>query len=203
MSQGFFKEDVLFTQRLLKGCGFYEGKLDGAWGPKTDRAVALFDERFRAIRNALGELDLRTEGNLATMCPPAQEAARRFLTVVRGAGLDVRIISGTRTYAQQNALFRIGRFGDTRRSVTKARGGQSNHNFAIAWDIGIFDDGKYLGESPLYKRAAELGLAGELAQVIEWGGAWKTFPDRPHYQLPTGLTIGEVRARFEAGRAVV
>src|SRR5205807_8756277 len=28
--------------------------------------------------------------------------------------------------------------------TVNARGGQSNHNFGIAWDVGILDDGKYL-----------------------------------------------------------
>jgi peptidoglycan LD-endopeptidase CwlK len=199
MGQPFFKEDVLFTQRLLKGSGFYDGKLDGTWGPKTDAAVTLFDERFRAIRGALGEFDLRTEGNIQTLHPKAQEAARRFLARVRGAGVDARILSGTRTYAQQNALFRIGRFGDTGRKVTNSRGGQSNHNFGIAWDIGLFEAGKYLQTLAPYDRAAELGLFDGL----EWGGSWTSFKDRPHYQLPTGLPIATVRELFEAGKPVV
>jgi peptidoglycan L-alanyl-D-glutamate endopeptidase CwlK len=201
MSQGFFKEDVLFTQRLLKGSGFYQGKLDGVWGPKTDAAVALFEERFRTLRSTLGEFDLRTEGNLQTLHPKAQEAARRLLARVRGAGVDARILSGTRTYAQQNELFRIGRFGDTRRKVTNARGGQSNHNFGIAWDIGLFAGGKYLQELKPYDRAAGLGLVA--GDGLEWGGSWKSLKDRPHYQLATGLPIAAVRERFERGEAVV
>jgi hypothetical protein len=30
-----------------------------------------------------------------------------------------------------------------RGTVTGAKGGQSNHNFGIAWDVGIFDRKKY------------------------------------------------------------
>jgi len=51
--------------------------------------------------------------------------------------LTYRIISGTRTYEQQNQLFK------KRPKVTNARGGQSNHNFGIAWDVGLFEEGKY------------------------------------------------------------
>ena len=72
-----------------------------------------------------------------TLLPAAQIKAREFKSSVAGEPLTYRILSGTRTYAEQNALF------NKRPKVTKARGGQSNHNFGIAWDIGIFENGKY------------------------------------------------------------
>jgi peptidoglycan L-alanyl-D-glutamate endopeptidase CwlK len=199
MSERLPKEDVLFLQRLLKSAGFYSGKLDSIWGPKTDAASAAFEARGRELREIRGELDARSETSLRLLHPKAQEAARIFLHTVRGAGIDARIISGTRTYAEQNGLFRQGRFGNKGPIVTNARGGQSNHNFGIAWDIGIFDNGKYLGDSPLYKKAAEAGLAGGL----EWGGNWASFKDLPHYQLATGLSISGVRERFENGQSFV
>ncbi len=197
MSGRLFEDDVVFLQRLLKSTGFYNGKIDGIWGKKTDAGVEGFETRFRDIRDALGELDLRSEGHLQTLHPRAQEAARVFLRKVLDAGITARIISGTRTYAEQNALFRIGRFGDTRPKVTNSRGGQSNHNFGIAWDVGIFKDGKYLTDSPLYTTAAEKGLF----EGLEWGGHWTTFKDRPHYQVATGLSISNVRERFERGES--
>jgi len=111
----------------------------------------------------------------------------------------VRILSGTRTYAEQDVLYRKGRFGDTSPIVTKAKGGHSNHNFGIAWDIGIFDSGKYLGSSPLYAQAAAVGKV----PGIEWGGDWTSFVDQPHYQLATGTTLAAVRTSFEVGTAFV
>ena len=99
--------------------------------------------------------------------------------------------SGTRTYAEQNTLFRQGRFGNKGPRVTNARGGQSNHNYGIAWDIGLFENGKYLTDSPLYKKAAELGRADGL----EWGGDWTSFKDQPHYQLATGLSMTNIAPR--------
>jgi peptidoglycan LD-endopeptidase CwlK len=196
MSDSLSKEDVLFQQRLLKCAGLYAGRLDGLWGTKTDAAHRAFEESFRKIRERHAEFDSRTETKLRGLLPKAQEAARIFLGKVRNAGLDARIISGTRTYAEQDALFRQGRFGNPGPKVTNARGGQSNHNFCIAWDIGLFQNGKYLPDSPLYKKAAETGLVDGL----EWGGNWTTFKDLPHYQLPTGLPITKVRERFENGQ---
>lgn len=199
MSMTLFEKDVIFLQRFLKLAGFYAGKVDGDWGPKADAAVKAFDTRSQEIAEMFGTVDARSERHIWTLHPKAQDAARTFLTKVRDAGIDARIISGTRTYAEQNARYKQGRFGNPGRKVTNARGGQSNHNFGVAWDIGIFDHGAYLGESPLYKEAANI----RLVPGLEWGGNWETFKDQPHYQLPTGLSMAAVRQHFEDGLAFV
>ncbi|MGY6275050.1 M15 family metallopeptidase [Methylomonas sp. MgM2] len=199
MSVQLFGEDTLFLQRFLQGIGLYKGKLDGIHGKKTDAAISAFDEQSNEIAVELGTFDSRSERSIATLNPKAQRLARIFLKKVLNAGIEARIISGTRTYDEQNALFRKGRFGNPKPIVTKAKGGHSNHNFGIAWDIGIFKNGAYLGESPLYDKAAEVALEPEL----EWGGNWKSFKDKPHYQLATGLMLASVRERFENGRALV
>ena len=206
MSAPLSSAEVLFLQRRLSCAGFNPGKLDGVPGPKTDAAAALWDAAFVAIRTAEGELDGRTEACLRTILPDAQRVMRRLLKLLAAAGIDARAISGTRTYAEQDALFRKGRYGDDpKNQVTRARGGQSNHNFALAIDIGIFVAGKYLQESPLYAKAGALSVA---VAGLEWGGNWRDsrgrpIPDRPHHQLATGLPLAEVRRRFEAGEAYV
>lgn len=200
MSERLFEDDVIFLQRLLKSATLYSGRIDGIWGPKTDSAVIAFETGSQELAAALGTFDPRTERNIQTLHLKAQRAARTFLRAVLDAGINARIISGTRTYAQQNQLYRKGRFGNPPPKVTNARGGRSNHNFGIAWDIGIFENGIYLGESPLYDRAAEVGLA-VVGFPLEWGGNWTDFLDKPHYQLATGLAIQFVRLRFETGDA--
>ncbi|HEY0159033.1 MAG TPA: M15 family metallopeptidase [Thermoanaerobaculia bacterium] len=199
MSAPFSREEVLFTQRLLKAQGLYTGRLDGSWGPKTDAASTEEHRLADNLAFRLGTFHRRSEENIRTLHLRAQEAARMFLAAFRGAAFEVRIISGNRTYAQQNAIYAQGRTKPGK-IVTNAKGGQSNHNFAIAWDVGIFVNGKYLPESPFYKAAAPVALAATTG--VEWGGNW-TKPDRPHYQLATGMDVAEVRALFEAGRAYV
>ena len=200
MSMILFGNDVLFQQRFLKAAGFYTGELDGDWGPLTDGAMTSFEKKSREITAALGTFDSLSERSILTLNPKAQEAARAFLKKVRAADIgDIRIVSGTRTYAEQNALYRKGRFGNPPPVVTKAKGGQSNHNFGIAWDIGIFRNGQYLDKPDLYERAARAGLVDSL----EWGGDWKSFKDLPHFQLATGNPIKLVCAKFENGQAYV
>ncbi len=197
MSQGLFADDIEFHQRFLTAGGFDPGPIDGEWGPLTDAADQRFMAEFAGIADELGRFDPRSESNLLTLHIKVQRAARSFLRRVLDDGIDARIISGTRTYAEQNKLFRQGRFGNPGNIVTNARGGRSWHNFGVAWDVGIFDNGQYLGDSPLYARAAQVGLDG----VLEWGGNWVSFVDRPHYQLLPGTTqIADTRDKFEQGQ---
>jgi peptidoglycan LD-endopeptidase CwlK len=195
MSDRLFGDDVIFQQRFLKSAQLYTGGIDGIWGPLTDAAYDAFFAQADQIAAELGRFDPRTERNLASLQLPTQRAARRFMGAVLARDIDARVISGTRSYDEQNALFRRGRFGDPGPRVTNARGGQSRHNFGIAWDIGIFEGGAYVTAAAPYDRAAEVGLL----EGIEWGGNWTSFPDRPHYQLALPSSTAEIRSRFEAG----
>jgi peptidoglycan L-alanyl-D-glutamate endopeptidase CwlK len=197
MSQQLFEDDVRFLQRFLKSAGFNPGIIDGLWGSDTDKAEDNFIKKSQEIAATYGTFHQRSERNIMTLHPKAQQAARKFLKRLQDAGINARIISGTRTYAEQDELYAKGRTKPGSK-VTNAKGGQSNHNFGIAWDIGIFNaQGAYLPESLLYDRAAEVGLIDGL----EWGGNWHSFKDKPHYQLVTGLSISEVRERFERGES--
>jgi len=121
-------------------------------------------------------------------------------------GVTIKIISGLRTYEEQDTLYAQGRtINKDKDIVTNAKGGQSNHNFGIAFDIGVFEGTKYLKDSPKYKTVGILGV--ELG--LEWGGNWKTIVDQPHFQLrPTwakSITekemLAELRSRKESGQS--
>jgi peptidoglycan LD-endopeptidase CwlK len=201
MSAPLTRDDILFMQRLLKSQGLYTGRLDGSWGPKTEAAVNAADARSLQLAAQFGTFDPRSEEKIRSLNLQAQETARIFLSSFAAqTDFVVKIISGTRTYAEQNALYAQGRTKPGNK-VTNARGGSSNHNFGIAWDVGIFVNGRYLGDSPLYKRAATIALAATTG--LEWGGNWTTFVDKPHYQLVTGKTTAQVRALFESGKPYV
>ena len=129
-------------------------------------------------------LDKRSQKNLKTLLPEAEVHARRFLQAVLDAGYDVQVLDGTRTFAEQDGLYAQGRTKPGKK-VTNARGGQSNHNYGIAWDIGLFKDGDYLEESPLYRKVGKIGKAFGL----EWGGDWKNPVDEPHYQIRVGVSV--------------
>ncbi len=205
MSKTLSEESVRFQQRFLKSGGFYKDTIDGDWGPNTDMAYDAFITETEKLKATLGSFDKRSENNISTLQIPAQRLARIFLQILKDAGIDARIISGTRTYPEQDQLYAIGRtIPKNRGKVTNAKGGQSNHNFGIAWDTGVFKDQQYLKTSKPYEDAAALvkAEAKTLTELenLEWGGDWDSFKDTPHYQLSTGKTTKQVRSLFEDGK---
>ena len=196
------KDDTLYYQRFLKCAGLYTGGLDGSWGPKTSKADSDFIDSTSKIANQYGKFDDRSESYISTLLPKAQIQARLFLKEAKLV-TDVKIISGTRTYAEQDALYAKGRNGDKSLIVTRARGGQSNHNFGIAWDIGIFNpDGSYDTVDANYISLSKK-IMPKLSS-IEWGGSWSSFPDYPHYQLiPVNESVSIIRQMFESGKEFI
>jgi peptidoglycan L-alanyl-D-glutamate endopeptidase CwlK len=203
MSYQLLKQDVLFYQRFLRSGGFYSGNLDGQWGPVTNTADADFVAQSNSIKDQYGTFDSASESNIITLIPKAQIEARKFLKIAKGTDKDIRILSGTRTYAQQDELYGHGRNGNPNPIITNARGGQSNHNFGIAWDIGLFDgNGNYISNDSGYISFSAVVLLA--MSTIEWGGNWIHFKDYPHYQLkPVSENETVIRHLFEEGAVYV
>ena len=125
----------------------------------------------------LYKIDPRSQKNIATIQKEVQPLAIALVREAARIGITIKVISGTRTYAEQDALYAKGRT-QPGNIVTRVEGGYSNHNFGIAFDIGIFENGRYVPESPKYKIVGKLGKSIGL----EWGGDWE-FVDEPHFQL--------------------
>ena len=203
MSVKLLPTDILFYQRFLKAAGLYTDSLDGIWGPNTNKADAEFTNISAAIAKQYGVFDAHSEANILSLLPKAQIEARKFLQLATENNKEVKLLSGTRTYQQQDELYCHGRNGNTLPVVTNAKGGQSNHNFGIAWDIGLYDSaGNYItNENPYISMATMLlGALGSL----EWGGNWHSFKDYPHYQLKAVTEdVAVIKDLFENGNIYV
>jgi peptidoglycan LD-endopeptidase CwlK len=183
-------------------------KTDGDAGPKTWEAIykkVVPKNRQKAASPLDATVSARSEKVIATLLPEVQPYARALITKAAGVGIKIEVISGTRTYEEQNDLFEQGR-SKPGKIVTNARGGYSNHNFGIAFDIGVFEGTKYLSESPKYKAVGALGMS----LGLEWGGNWKTIVDEPHFQLRPAWAakiserdmLARLRSRKQSGEAV-
>jgi len=179
--------------------------VDGNPGPQTWNSI------YRSIIGAPPVLsgstalaDERSERNIVTLLAEVQPLARTLIESAAAIGIAIKVISGTRTYQEQSALYEQGRTKPGR-VVTNARGGYSNHNFGVAFDIGVFEGGRYLDESPAYKAVGALGMK----LGLEWGGNWKTIQDEPHFQLRPQWAremrerdmLAELRARRQRGQS--
>jgi peptidoglycan LD-endopeptidase CwlK len=189
-------EEVTYRQRFLRSAGFYSAAIDGVYGAKTDAANALSEGAYSSIARRLGRFDIGSELRIATLLPAVQVMARHVLTTARAAGYDVRVLSGARTYSEQTSLYAQGR-AKPGPIVTNAKAGSSLHNFACAIDLGLFVNGKYSAKLADYDKIAKVVKADPHPE--EWGGDWRTLHDAPHYQLTGGLSVGQLRAKWEAG----
>lgn len=86
-----------------------------------------------------------------------------------------------RTKEEQDKLYAQGRTMPGK-IVTQAKGGDSMHNYAVAFDICPIVNGKAVWEISLFNKIGKLGMDIGL----EWGGSWKKFIDRPHFQYTAG-----------------
>ena len=183
-------------------------QVDGRAGPETwgavyRRIVAPAPRPLVAITSAaeaLTEVDPRSEKYIATLLPEVRPMARALVQKAAAVGIRIKVISGFRTYEEQATLYAQGRT-EPGKVVTNARPGYSNHNFGIAFDIGVFEGNSYLPESPKYQALGALGIDIGL----EWGGSWKAFFDAPHFQLrpawATDMTEKQLLAELRARRA--
>jgi peptidoglycan L-alanyl-D-glutamate endopeptidase CwlK len=178
-------------------------QVDGRAGPETWGAIHARIVGPAGV--ALDPVDARSERNIATLLPEVRPIARALVQKAAQAGIRIKVISALRTYAEQDALYAQGRTRPGRR-VTNARGGWSNHNFGIAFDVGVFEGAAYVPRSAKYKAVGALGM--DLG--LEWGGSWKTIVDEPHFQLrpewaedmPEREMLAELRARVAQGAPV-
>ena len=171
---------------------------DGIWGKQSQAALdAVLRPPAPTPSPVTGDrVDERSEKAIATLHPKVQPVARALVKAAAQGGITIKITSGTRTYAEQNALFAKG-------NVTKARGGFSNHNFGLAFDVTIFDGNAPVWESPKYKAIGQLGKS----LGLEWGGDWQSFVDEPHFQMEPKWAVGmsetqmlaELRRRHDNG----
>lgn len=108
-----------------------------------------------------------------------------------------------RTFAEQDALYAQGRTKPGA-IVTKAKGGQSYHNYGLAVDIVLLvdKDGNGTFETASWDTKSDFDSDGnsdwqEVVAIFkrygwEWGGDWK-FVDAPHFQKTFGKSIMELQ----------
>lgn len=105
-------------------------------------------------------------------------------------GIELLITSTYRDEESQNALFAQGRTAPGG-IVTRARGGESFHQYRVAYDVVPVQAGKPVWDAadPLWQEVGRIGKECGL----EWAGDWRDFPEYPHFQYTQGLTLADFK----------
>ena len=106
-----------------------------------------------------------------------------------GKGARLRLAYVYRSNKLQDELY------NKRPKVTNAKGGQSIHNYGLAFDIVLLydNDGNGTFEEASWSQIRDFDKDGKAdwmevtnyfkSQGWEWGGDWSKFKDAPHFQL--------------------
>ena len=111
-----------------------------------------------------------------------------------------------RTFKEQDDLYALGRTKPGKK-VTNAKGGQSYHNYGLAFDIVLLVDKDKNGtfESASWETNVDFDGDGKAdwQEVVtiakqygwEWGGNWK-FTDMPHFQKTLGYSVKQLNELY-------
>lgn len=125
---------------------------------------------------------------LHSLRPKVRKLAEALIEACAAKGLEIEVVRGLRTTEEQDEYYALGRTKPGA-IITHARGGDSFHNYGVAFDIRpthFKDD----AEKAEIRR--KVGPIGE-SLGLEWGGRWEEFEDIPHFQYTAGYAIQDLK----------
>lgn len=128
------------------------------------------------------------------LTPAMQVKCKQFIEKCKEAGIDVIITSTYRDIESQNALYAQGRTKPGSK-VTNARGGDSFHNYHVAFDFCPVVNGKAMwSDIKTFIKCGEIGKT----LGMEYAGDWVSFKEYAHLQ-EAGHTIAELKGKNNVG----
>lgn len=122
-----------------------------------------------------------------------KEKALLYVGECYDAGIEVLITSGFRSIDEQNEIYKQGRRGIAgEQIVTKAKGGQSAHNYGLAIDFVPLKNGvPNWTVDATWRKCVEIGKEIGFQSGADFEGSFK---DYPHLQMLQGLSIADLQA---------
>jgi peptidoglycan L-alanyl-D-glutamate endopeptidase CwlK len=196
-------EKVKTVQVKLNSLGYNSGNPDGWFGAITISAVKKFQKNNGLYEEGVinpktrvklfnsypkGNFENRpTSNDLSSLDPYVAFLASELLGLTKAHNLEVRIIAAFRSWDEEDRLFALGRT-EPGPIVTNARGGDSYHNWGLAFDAAPFENNRISNDIAKFKQMGSLG-----EQVgLKWGGSFKSIVDLPHFQYSFGLSTEDL-----------
>jgi peptidoglycan L-alanyl-D-glutamate endopeptidase CwlK len=143
---------------------------------------------------------MKNSRSLDDLHPIVRAMCEQHLLECQQRGIDILVTSTLRDHEAQEKLYQQGRYGNPGLIVTNARGGDSWHNWGMAYDVVPLRHGKPVwgttGQD--LKLWTEVGILGKLCG-LEWAGDWVRFREYPHFQYTGGLTLADMKAGRRLG----
>jgi hypothetical protein len=156
-------------------------------------------EGYEMINNSNSRVerldDESSEKIVQKLHPKIRDKAREFIVEAKKEGIVLRITSGLRTWKEQDELYAQGRT-KSGGIVTNAKGGRSNHNYGLAFDVVPIENGKVNWKSKNWNKIGQIGKR----VGFSWGGDWKNIVDKPHFEMLFGNTVSDLKEMYLANK---
>ena len=165
-------ERVKTIKEKLNSFGYHAGSPDGWFGPMTANAVKAFQRDHGLIQEGvvnprtrvklfnpyqINTFETRPSSiDLSSLDPNVAQLAAEFLRLCRAHHLDVRIIAAFRSWDESDRLYAQGRTAPGP-IVSNARGGDSYHNWGLAFDAAPFENNQISHDPTKFNLMGRLG----------------------------------------------
>lgn len=196
LQEGSTGQAVVDLQKFLVEYGFLvipKGIAYGTFAGLTKQAVMAFQKKYNLVSDGIvgsktfakiNEIKKKSSVTKFGLLPLVERKALELINLCASSGTPIKITVGYRSIEDQNELYAQGR---TKKGtiITNAKGGDSFHNYRVAFDVYFINEG-YNGNWKQFRKIAKsLGF--------EWGGDWTSFPDKPHVQYTLGYTLNDFK----------
>jgi len=122
-------------------------------------------------------------------------------TEILTSNVKMLVTQGLRTFDEQDALY------NQKPKVTNAKGGQSMHNYGLAFDFCLFQGGKLIWDVAKDFDGDKVSDWLEIVKLFKdngytWGGNFRSISDKPHFEKTFGHTWQQLLAIKKAGKTL-
>lgn len=128
-----------------------------------------------------------------------QALVNRINSDVLKGNVKMVVTQGLRTFSEQDALY------NQIPKVTNAKGGQSIHNYGLAFDFCLADGGRTIWDTVKDFDGDKVPDWMEVVKVFKdagyaWGGDFKSIVDKPHFEKTFGHTWQQLLVLKNSGK---
>ena len=192
-------DDVIAVQKRLNSLGYNVGLPDGSFSQITIKALKQFQRANMLYPDGVVNPRTRrelfnpqakdkveyqsTSNSISSLNSYVAKLAIKFIDRAKANNLEVRILTTFRSWDEQDKLYAQGRNAPGN-IITNTKGGASYHNWGLAFDVVLFENGVISHDLRKYTKMGKLGR-----QVgLKWGGNFKDIVDLSHFQYTFGLS---------------
>jgi len=145
------------------------------------------------------------DDKINSLHPKIREEVRLLVYQVNNFVLksDVKMLvtQGLRTFAEQTVIY------NQKPKVTNAKAGQSFHNYGLAFDFCLVQNGKTIWDT---KKDFDNDKVADWMEVVaifknagyKWGGNFTSIYDAPHFEKTFGYTWKQLLEKHNAGQLI-